>query len=157
MTTPVSQGTVQSFFRAFASMDMAKLAPFLDDDVIWTIAGPVELTRYCGEHRGKPAVVDLFARIAPAALLLTGFDPEILLVVRDRCAMLARLTGVSPEGNRVISYRCTQFLQFRDDKVIECRAIIDGFDAAEQFLGHRIDLSDVVDGLAAPRRDVIAV
>jgi ketosteroid isomerase-like protein len=157
MTTPVSRRTVEAFFEAFASKDVSRLAPFLDDDVAWAIAGPVELIRYCGERRGKAAVLDLYGRIAPAVLTLTAFEPEILLVDGDRCAVLARLTGVTPEGGRVISYRCTLFLQFRDDKVISYRAIIDSFDAAEQFLGHPIDLSGAVDGLTPPRRGVVAI
>ena len=156
MTTPVSRSTVQAFFQAFASTDPARLAPFLDDDVTWHITGPVELIRYCGERRGKANVLDLYGRVAPATLRVTAYEPEILLVDGDRCATLARLTGVTP-GGRVISYRCTQFIQFRDDKVIERRAIIDSFDAAEQFLGHPIDLSGAVDGLAPPDRGVVAV
>jgi len=148
---------VQAFFQAFASKDPAKLAPFLDDQVCWSTAGPVELIRYCGERRGKAAVIDVFSRVAPSVLRLTAYEPEILLVDGDRCATLARLTGVTPESGRVISYRCTQFVQFRDGKVIECRAIIDSFDAAEQFLGHPIDLSGAVDGLAPPDRRVVAV
>jgi len=142
MTTPVARSTVQAFFEAFASKDPARLAPFLQDDVVWTIVGPVELIRYCGERRGKAAVLDMFGRIAPSALRLTRFDPEMLLVDGDRCAMLARLTGVTPEDGRTISYRCTQFVRFVDDKVADYRSIIDSFDAAEQFLGHPIDLSD---------------
>ena len=156
MTTPVSRSTVQAFFQAFASQDPAKMAPFLDDDARWSIAGPVELIRYCGERRGKAKVLDLYGRIGPASLRVTAYEPEILLVDGDRCETLARLTGVTP-GGRVISYRCTQFLQFRDGKVIEYRAIIDSFDAAEQFLGHPIDLSGAVDGLAPPDRRVVAV
>jgi ketosteroid isomerase-like protein len=157
MTTAVSRKTVEAFYQAFASSDPAKFAPFLDGDVTWNIAGPVELISYCGERRGKAAVVDLYGRIMPAALRLIAFEPEILLVDGDRCATLVRLTGETPGGGRVISYRCTQFLQFRDNKVIACRAIIDSFDAAEQFLGHPIDLSHAVDGLAPPRRGVVAV
>jgi ketosteroid isomerase-like protein len=157
MTTPVSRSTVQAFFQAFASQDPARLAPFVDDDARWSIAGPVELIRYCGERRGKAKVLDLYGRIAPATLRITAYEPEILLVDGDRCATMARLTGVTPESGRVISYRCTQFLQFRDGKVIEFRAIIDSFDAAEQFLGHPIDLSGAVDGLAPPDRGVVAV
>jgi len=157
MTTPVSRSTVQAFFQAFASQDPARLASFLDGDVTWHIAGPVELIRYCGERRGKAKVIDLYGSVAPATLRVTAYEPEILLVEGDRCATLARLTGVTPESGRVISYRCTQFLQFRDGKVIEYRAIIDSFDAAEQFLGHPIDLSGAVDGLAPPDRGVVAV
>jgi len=43
---------------------------------------------------------------------------------------------------RIISYHQAQFLQFRNQKIIEYRAIIDSFDAAEQMMGHPITLSD---------------
>jgi len=33
-------------------------------------------------------------------------------------------------------------MKFRDGKLVECRAIIDSFNAAEQMIGHPIDLSD---------------
>jgi len=138
MTTPVSRGTVQTFLQAFASRDLAKLGPCLHDDILWTIVGPVEMIRFCGERRGKAAVLDLIGRIIPAIMKFTGFDPEILLVDGDRCATLARISGVTPCG-RVVSYRCTQFVRFQDDKVIEYRAITDTFDAAEQLLGHPLE------------------
>jgi hypothetical protein len=110
--------------------------------VTWTIVGPVEVIRFCGERRGKAAVLDLFARVVPSVMILTGYDPEILLVDGDRCATLARMCGVKPECGRSVSYRATQFVRFKDGKVIEYMAITDTFDAAEQLLGHQIDLAD---------------
>jgi ketosteroid isomerase-like protein len=156
MTTPVARTTVQAFFQAFAAKDPAKLAPFLHDDVVWSIVGPVDLIRYCGEHRGKAAVIDVFGRVAPATLRLTGYNPEMLLVDGDCCAMLARVTGVTPGEGRVISYRATQFVRFEDDRVIEYHSILDSFDAAEQFLGHPIDLSHAA-ARAFERRGLFAV
>jgi ketosteroid isomerase-like protein len=140
MTTPVSRRTVQLFLQAFASRNAAKMEPYLHDDIVWNIVGPVELIRFCGERRGKAAVLDLFGRVVPEVIRMTGYDPEILLVDGDRCATLARLTGVTPCG-RVVSYRCTQFIRFVDEKAIEYRAITDTFDAAEQLLGHPLDRS----------------
>ncbi len=35
-------------------------------------------------------------------------------------------------------------MQFRDSKIVEYRAIIDSFDAAEQMIGHPIELSDTL-------------
>ena len=157
MTTPISRATVQAFFQAFASKEPVRLAPFLHDDVTWSIVGPVELIRYCGERRGKAQVLDMFGRIAPAALRVTRFEPEMLLVDGDRCAMLARLTGVTPEQGRTISYRCTQFVRFAADKVIDYRSIIDSFDAAEQFLGHPIDLSHAMPTSAHERGGLVAL
>ena len=141
MTTPVARSTVQAFFQAFASKDPGRLRPFLHDQVVWVIVGPVELISYAGERRGPAAVLDMFGRVAPAALRLTAFEPEALLVDGDRAAMLARVTGVAPDSGRVISYRATQFIRFADNKVIDYRSVIDSFDAAEQFLGHPLDLS----------------
>jgi ketosteroid isomerase-like protein len=141
MTTPVARSTVQAFFEAFASKDPARLAPFLHPDVMWAIVGPIELIAYAGERRGPAAVLDMFGRVAPAALRLTAFEPEILLVDGDRAAMLARLTGVLPGSGRTISYRATQFIRFVGGQVIDYRSVIDSFDAAEQFLGHPINLA----------------
>ena len=157
MTTAVSRTTVAAFFQAFASKDPVKLAPFLHDDVVWLVAGPVELIRYCGERRGPAAVLDMFSRIAPAILRLTGFRPEMLLVDGNQCAMLARLTGEVPETGRVISYRCTQFIQFVDEKVIAYRSVIDSFDAAQQFLGHPIGLSPSMQAPEMMRGQQVAV
>jgi ketosteroid isomerase-like protein len=157
MTTPVSRSTVQAFFQAFAAKDMARLAPYVHDGVVWNIAGPVELIRFCGEYRGKTAALDVFGRIAPAVLRLTGFDPEILLIDGDRCAMLVRLTGNTPGDGRTISYRCTMFVRFEDDKAIDFLSIIDSFDAAEQFLGRAIDLSPAVRPPMRERRGLVVV
>jgi hypothetical protein len=50
-----------------------------------------------------------------------------------------RLIAVHGETDRVVSYRCAQLLRFRDNKLVEFRALIDSFDAAEQMLGHPFD------------------
>jgi ketosteroid isomerase-like protein len=131
----------QAFYEAYASRDAAKLAPFLDDDVRWTICGPVELLPYCGTRHGKAAVLDLIERLVPELFRITSFVPETLLVDGDRAATLNRLSGQRTEDGRVISYRVAQFLRFHDGKVVDYRSVIDSFDAAEQVLGHRIELA----------------
>jgi ketosteroid isomerase-like protein len=135
----LSRATAQAFYEAYASRDAAKLAPFLHDDVQWTISGPVELLPYCGTRHGKAAVLDLIERLIPELFRITSFVPETLLVDGDRAATLNRLSGQRTEDGRVISYRVAQFLRFQDGKVIEYRSVIDSFDAAEQVLGHRIE------------------
>jgi ketosteroid isomerase-like protein len=157
MTTPVSRSTVQAFFQAFAAKDTARLAPLVHDNVVWSITGPVELIPFCGEYRGRAAALDVFGRIAPTVLRLTGFDPEILLIDGDRCAMLARLTGITPGDGRTISYRCTLFVRFEGDKAIDFLSVIDSFDAAEQFLGRAIDLSPAVRLPLRERRGLVVV
>lgn len=145
---PVCRMLVEAFCKAFSSRDPAEIARFIDDDATWVTVGPIDLLQFCGERRGKGAILDLFQRVGPAALEITALVPEIMLVDSDRAATLSRLTGRQCATGRVISYRCAQFIQFRADKVIDFRSLIDSFDAAEQMLGRHIDLQGHAPALA---------
>ena len=141
MAAPVRRSVVKAFYQAFATRDPVKIAPFLAADVDWMIVGPVDLLRFCGQRRGKAAVLELFRRTIPEVIHLTGFVQDVLLVDKDRAASYGRLSGVRREDGRTISYCYAHFLRFAADKVVEFRSVIDSFDAAEQVLGHPFDLS----------------
>src|ERR687888_2217457 len=97
MEAPVCRNVVRAFYEAFASREPARIAPFIHDDAEWTIVGPVDLLRFCGQRRGKAAGLDLFERVVPEVLKVTGFVTEILLVDGDRAASFNRLTGIQQE------------------------------------------------------------
>jgi ketosteroid isomerase-like protein len=137
----VSRSTVQAFYQAYVTRDSARIEPLLDDDVEWMISGPVDVLPFCGQRRGKLAVLKVFDHLVPATFEVTGFEPQSLLIDGDRVAMMSVLSAVTPDRNRKISYRLAHFIRFRDDKVIEFCSIIDSFDAAEQVLGHAINVS----------------
>jgi ketosteroid isomerase-like protein len=73
---------------------------------------------------------------------VTKLELESLVIDGDRAASFNRLTGIQSGTGRVITYYQAQFMKFRDGKLVEYRAIIDSFNAAEQMIGHPIDLSD---------------
>ena len=141
MATPITRQFIEDFYRARISCDPERIALFLDDDVEWCIAGPVELMHFCGERRGKQAVIDALVRHVPAQLEVVGMEPEEVLVDGERAAALCLLTAKHARTGRTISYRCAQFLHFRDGRIARFRVLIDSFDAAEQMLGHTIDVS----------------
>jgi|SRR3954452_20105339 ketosteroid isomerase-like protein len=136
---PVNRKILEAFYEAYASRDVHKLAPLLDDDCTWTINGPVELLHFCGSRRGKQAVLDMVGRLVPEIFRITGFVPESVLLDGDRAATLSRLSAKRVKDGRVISYRVAQFLRFRNRKVVDYRSVIDSFDAAEQVLGRRFE------------------
>jgi len=140
----IARFVVEEFYQALVSAraqrDVARFAPFLHDDVEWTINGPVEVLKFCGTRRGKVAVLDLIARVLPAAVTFTAFKREAFLVDGDRAAALVQLTGTRIGSGDAISYRMAQFMRFQDNQVIEFRTVIDSFDAAEQVLGRPIEL-----------------
>lgn len=142
MANPVPRSLVNAFYKAYAARDATKVAEYLDDNVEWTISGPVDVMPFCGTRHGKAAVIDLIVRLVPDVFSVFSFTPESMVVDGDRAATLNRLSATRNGDGRVISYRLAHFLRFRDGKVIENISLIDSFDAAEQVLGHRLAVHD---------------
>ncbi|MGE5166538.1 MAG: hypothetical protein ACM3IH_21270 [Sphingobacteriales bacterium] len=46
-TGPVPRAVVEAFYHALANRDMGTLATFLDEQVVWTISGPVVAEGNC--------------------------------------------------------------------------------------------------------------
>jgi hypothetical protein len=96
----------------------------------------------CGSWRGKAAVVDRFARIVPQIIVFKALETKWLLVDGDNSALIGRITCLHRPTGRLIAHRVAHFVRYRHDKVVFFHAINDSLDAAEQFLGHRINLAD---------------
>lgn len=141
-SNPVPRAIVEAFYHALAIRDLETLARFLDDQVVWTISGPVDILPFCGRRVGKDVVMQLLARDIPTLLEDRRFVPQTMLVDGDRAAVLGKLTATKRAGGRAISYRIAHFIQFRNEKVIDYIAIMDTFDAVEQMLGYSLDAYD---------------
>jgi ketosteroid isomerase-like protein len=148
MANTISHQFVQEFYQARMSRNPARIEPFLDDDVRWLISGPVEVIPFCGERRGKKAVIDAIVRIVPALLTVTKLELEELIIEGERAAGFTRVTAVQTSTQRIISYQRAELFQFRNNKVTSYRSIFDSLDFVEQVLGHEIDLS-------VPRRSIV--
>ena len=134
----VSRAHVEAFYRAYAARDAEKVAPFLHDDIEWTINGPVDYLPFCGTHRGKANVLDLIRTRVPAVLRVVGFVADAMLVDGDSTAILSRQSSRRTSDNQAISYRVANFMRFQDGQVIENLSLIDSFDAVEQVLGQQL-------------------
>ena len=140
--SPVPRAVVEAFYRALANRDIDTLAFYLDDQVVWTISGPVDILPFCGERAGKDGVMKLLMQDSPAFLSDRRFVPHMTLVDGDCAAVLGRLTASKRDDGHAISYRIAHFIKFREEKVVEYTSIIDSFDAVEQMLGYNLDAHD---------------
>jgi ketosteroid isomerase-like protein len=138
MTYSLPRSVAEAFYQVYAVRDADKIAAFLDDDVEWTISGPVDFLPFCGTHRGKANVVDLIRRRIPAVLRTFSFVAEVLLVDGDQLAMLSRQAARRAADGQAISYRVANHMHFRDGKVIKNLSLVDSFDAVEQLLGQQL-------------------
>jgi len=152
MTEAVPRAVVEAYYKAYAVRDAKAVAEYLDDNVEWTISGPVDVLPFCGKHLGKAAVLDLIERLVPEVITVFSFTPDAMLIDGDRVATLNRLAATRTINGRVIRYRLAHFTRFRDAKVIENVSLLDSYDAAEQVLGHPLTANT-----ASPAGDRIAV
>lgn len=150
MDASVPRNVVEAFYRAYAARDSGKVAEFLDDDVHWTISGPVDVLPFCGTRHGKTAVLDVMERLVPEVFCIFSFVVDAVLIDGERVATLNRLAARRSDDGRVISYRLAHFLRFRNGKVVENLSLIDSFDAVEQVLGVPLALRD---GVAVEAQD----
>jgi ketosteroid isomerase-like protein len=137
MSYSVPRAVVEAFYEAYAARDIDRIVPFLDEDVDWTISGPVDVLPFCGRHRGKQAVLDMMQRAVPEIFDIYRFVVDTMVIDGDRAATFNRLSARVGDG-RVISYQLAHFMRFRAGKVVENLSLIDSFDAAEQVLGHSL-------------------
>jgi ketosteroid isomerase-like protein len=142
MTYLVSRLTVHTFLQAYVSRDPERIGELIDDDVEWYVAGPVDVMQVCGIWRGKNAVIDRFKRIVPAIIEFKCLAVDNLLVDGDQSALFGTISCIQRESGRLISHRVAHLVRYRDDKVVYFRCINDSLDAAEQFVGHRIQLKE---------------
>ena len=64
----VERSVVEAFYQAYGERDVETIVQFLDDDVTWTISGPVDILPFCGSRRGKAAVMKLIQPARPGPL-----------------------------------------------------------------------------------------
>lgn len=140
--SPVPRAVVEAFYSALADRDLGTLASYLDDDVVWTISGPVDILPFCGQRVGKDGVMKLLMQDSPAFLSNRRFVPNTMVVDGNNAAVLARLTATKRDDGHAIGYRIAHFIKFQEEKVVEYVSIIDSFDAVEQMLGYNLDAHD---------------
>ena len=138
MTYAVPRSVAEAFYQVYAVRDADKIAAFLDDDVEWTISGPVDFLPFCGTRHGKAAALDMIGRQISEVYQVLSFVPDAILVDGEWAASINRLSARLSACDRTISFRLAHFLRFRDGKIVEMRAIIDSYDAVEQVLGQQL-------------------
>jgi ketosteroid isomerase-like protein len=144
MAPVIARARADEILEALATRDPDRIEPFLDDNVDWLLVGPVEVFPFCGQRIGKAAVRAVYEEIAEK-LETRNVVRDFLVVENDTAAALNRMTIVHKSSRRQANMRMSQFVRFRDAKIIELCAIFDSLGAIEQLLGHTLDI-----GMPAP-------
>ena len=133
----------RALHRALNDRQPEDLAALLDEDVEWTIYGPIDMFPFLGGRRGKAAVLEVVRQIADN-FRVHRFDRESIMLGVDSAASMLRYTLTALDSNKPISVRLAHFAQFKAGRLLNIRVLIDSFDLVEQALGRSIHLPKMV-------------
>jgi ketosteroid isomerase-like protein len=133
----------RALHRAINDRQPEDLAALIDDDVEWTIYGPIDMFPFLGARSGKAAVLEVIRQIADN-FRVHRFDRESIMLGVDSAASMLRYTLTALDSNKPISLRLAHFAQFKAGRLLNIRVLIDSFDLVEQALGRSIHLPKMV-------------
>ena len=129
----------RALHRAVNERRHEDLEALIDEDVDWTIYGPIDMFPFFGARRGRGAVLDVIRRIADN-IRVHRFDREQIMLGTESASSMMRYSLTLLDANKPISLRLAQFAQFKAGKLISMRILVDTFDLVEQALGQPIHL-----------------
>ena len=103
----------------------------IDDDIDWTIYGPVELFPFFGSRHGKAAVLEVIRQIAEK-VRVHRFDREQIMLGTESASSMLRYSLTVLDTNKPARVRVAHFAQFRDGRLSSMRILVDSHDLIEQ-------------------------
>lgn len=129
----------RALHRAINDRHLSDIEALIDDDVDWAVYGPIDMFPFLGARRGKVAVLDVIRQLADN-FQVRRFERESIMLGVDSASSMLRYSLTALDSDKPISLRVAQFAQFRADRLINMRVLIDTFDLVEQALGRTIHL-----------------
>lgn len=129
----------RTLHRAINNRDLEDIEALLDEEVDWTLYGPIDMFPFLGARHGKHAVLDVIREISDN-VQVRRFDRETTMLGVDSAASMLRCSLTARQSDKSLSLRAAQFAQFRAGRLVSMRVLVDTFDLVEQTLGRQIHL-----------------
>jgi ketosteroid isomerase-like protein len=129
----------RALHRAINERQTEDLEPLIDEDVDWTVYGPIDMFPFLGARHGKAAVLEVVRQIAEN-VRVHRFDRESIMLGVDSASSMMRYSLTALDSNKPISLRLAHFAQFKAGRLLSIRVLVDTFDLVEQALGRPIHL-----------------
>jgi ketosteroid isomerase-like protein len=123
----------RALHRAINERQFNEIEPLIDEDVDWTIHGPVELFPYFGSRRGKAAVLEVIRQIADK-VRVHRFDRETIILGVEQAASMLRCSLTVLDTNKPARLRVAHFAQFREGRLSSMRILVDSYELIGQAI-----------------------
>ena len=124
----------RALHRAINERQFTEIEPLIDDDVDWTIHGPVDLFPFFGARHGKAAVLEVIRQIADR-VRVHRFDREQIMLGVEAASSMLRYSLTVLDTNKPLRLRLAHFAQFREGRLSSLRILIDSYELVEQAIG----------------------
>jgi ketosteroid isomerase-like protein len=124
----------RALHRAINERQFNEIEPLIDDDVDWTIHGPVDLFPFFGARRGKAAVLEVIRQIANR-VRVHRFDRESIMLGVEQASSMLRYSLTVLDTNKPVRVRLAHFAQFREGRLFSLRILVDSYELVEQAIG----------------------
>ena len=124
----------RALHRAINERQFSDVEPLIDEDIDWTVHGPVDLFPFLGSRHGKAAVLDVLRQIANR-VRVHRFDREQIILGVEQASSMLRYSLTVLDTNKPIKLRLAHFAQFRDGKLASLRILVDTYELVEHAFG----------------------
>jgi len=121
----------RAFHRAINERQFDEIESLMDEDVDWTIHGPVELFHCFGARRGRAAVMQVIRQIAER-VRVHRFDREQIMLGTDEASSLLHYSLTALDTNKPMRVRLAHFVRIKEGRLCSARIVIDSFELVEQ-------------------------
>jgi ketosteroid isomerase-like protein len=111
----------------------------IDEDVEWSLHGPVDMFPFFGARRGKAAVIEVIRQMAEN-FSVRRFDRESIMLGVDSAASMMRYSLTTLDSSKPINLRIAHFARFREGRLFSLRVLVDTYELVEQTLGRPLHL-----------------
>ena len=123
---------IRHIYEDFSLNRLERLADIFDEKIDFISHAPAGIFPYLGRRLGKAAVLEAFAEVHKK-LEITAFWPITTVVDGDNAALTVLIDVRERASSTGATFLAAHFLRFRNDRMVEYRAIIDSLDAVEQL------------------------
>ena len=124
----------RALHRAINERQFTDVEPLIDEDIDWTVHGPVEVFPFFGSRHGKAAVMEVLRQLA-GKVRVHRFDRESIMLGVEQASSMLRYSLTVLDTNKPIRLRLAHFAQFREGKLSSMRILIDTYELVEQAIG----------------------
>ena len=139
MSDGATRETVNALYAAYKAGDIETFFGMVDENIAWSMVGPVTVFPFGGVRRGKAAVREAITMLGQL-YRIERHDQRMMIVEGDRAALLIDAAFVQLATDRTVTVQLANFLLLKNGRLVEFQEFADTFDVVEQAMGRWLNV-----------------